>query len=212
MPRISVPITDVDADSRAQLEYALTFVSEDILSYQIKDIDATIEAEVSSEDACEPAFRKIQELVERYQKREFGLPKAIEFTQQRELPVIDAWSGLLERKWVTPVGQGHVILRGMAAQVQSLIEAKIDGVFAHFFAAEREFYPATILCKTLDRIHHFTSFPEHVDFVAHLKRDLDVINGFSEECRTNGWSAGASQGPHGRQRFRDLPLLLLPLL
>ena len=81
MPRISVPIADVDADSRAQLEYALTFVSEDILSYQIKDIDATIEAEVSSEDACEPAFRKIQELVERYQKREFGLPKAIEFTQ-----------------------------------------------------------------------------------------------------------------------------------
>jgi hypothetical protein len=176
MPRISVPIARIDSDTRTQLEYALTFVSEDVVSYQINMTDSTIDAEVSSEDAREPASRKIQQLVERYQKREFALPKAIEFRQERELPIVDAWSGLLERRWVTPVGEGHVILRGMAAQLLSLIAAKVDSVFARFFGAEQEFYPATILCKTLDRIHHFTSFPEHIDFVAHLKRDLDVLN------------------------------------
>ena len=68
--------------------------------------------------------------------------------------------------------------RGPAAQLLSTIEAKIDTIFVRFFKAEREFYPATILCRTLDRIHHFTSFPEHIDFVAHLKRDLDVLNEF----------------------------------
>jgi len=205
MPRISVPIPGVDADARAQLEYALTFVSEEVVSYQINVTDATIEAEVSSEEACEAASRKIQELVERYQKREFGLFKAIEFKQERELPIVDAWSGLLERRWVTPVGQGHVILRGMAADLLSLIAAKVDSVFARFFGAEQEFYPATILCKTLDRIQHFTSFPEHIDFVAHLKRDLDVLNSFSNDCRENGWSAGHHKERMGEHDFAICP-------
>lgn len=205
MPKVSVPIAQIDSDFCTQLEYALTFVSEDIVSYNINVVDSTIEAEVSSEAAREPASRKIQELVDRYQKREFGLFKAIEFKEERELPIIDAWAGLLQRRWVTPVGQGHIVLRGMAAQLRSLIEAKIDYAFAQFFGAEREFYPATILCKTLDRIKHFTSFPEHVDFVAHLKRDLDVLNGFSEECRANGWSAGAHHNRMGDNDFAICP-------
>jgi hypothetical protein len=205
MPRISVPIPDVDTDVRAQLEYALTFVSEEVVSYQINVTDATIEAEVSSEEACEAVSRKIQELVERYQKREFGLFKAIEFKQERELPIVDAWSELLERRWVTPVGQGHVILRGMAADLLSLIAAKVDSVFARFFGAEQEFYPATILCKTLDRIQHFTSFPEHIDFVAHLKRDLDVLNSFSNDCRANGWSAAHHKERMGEHDFAICP-------
>jgi seryl-tRNA synthetase len=205
MPRVVIPITGVDEESRSQLEYALTFASEDIVSYRINGIDATIEAEVSTEAACEPVRRKIQELVGRYEKREFGLPKTIQFKQERDLPIIDAWSGLIERKWVTPVGQGHVILRGMAAQLLSLIDAKVDGVFARFFEAEREFYPATILCKTLDRIHHFTSFPEHVDFVAHLKGDLDVLNKFSNDCREQGWSPALHEGRMGENDFAICP-------
>lgn len=205
MPKVSVPIAQIDSDFRTQLEYALTFVSEDILSYKINIVDSTIEAEVSSEAAREPASRKIQELVDRYQKREFGLPKAIEFKEERDLPIFDAWTGLLERRWVTAVGQGHVVLRGTAAQLRSLIEAKIDYAFAQFFGAEREFYPATILCKTLDRIRHFTSFPEHIDFVAHLKSDLDVLNGFSEECRANGWSPAAHHNRMGDNDFAICP-------
>ena len=83
MPNIAIPIKGVDAESAYNLEYALTFASEDIVSYTISDTNETIEAEVSSEAACEPVSRKIQELVERYQKREFGLPKAIEFKHER---------------------------------------------------------------------------------------------------------------------------------
>src|SRR2546430_569088 len=202
---ITVPITGVDADCRSQLEYALTFVSEEIQSYKINGANSTVEIEVSTEAACEPVSQKVRELVQRYEKKEFGLPKTVEFKQERELPIVDAWSGLLDQKWVTPVGQGHVILRGMAAQLFSLIAAKVDAVFVRFFGAEQEFYPATILCKTLDRIHHFTSFPEHVDFVAHLKRDLDVLNGFSEECRTNGWSPAVHKDRMGENDFAICP-------
>src|SRR5437868_997713 len=205
MTSIAVPITGVDADCRSQLEYALTFVSEDILSYRINNATSTVEVELSPEADCESVSQKIRELVQRYERREFGLPKAIEFKHERELPIVDAWSGLLERRWATPVGQGHVVLRGMAAELFRFIDAKVDSVFARSFRAEREFYPATILCKTLDRIHHFTSFPEHVDFVAHLKGDLAVLNQFSAECREEGWSPALHQGRMGESDFAICP-------
>jgi seryl-tRNA synthetase len=201
---ISIPISGVDVDSRSQLEYALTFASEDIVSYKINDANSLVEVEVSTEAACESVSHKIHELVKRYQQREFGLSKAIEFKCERDLPMTDAWSGLIDRKWVTPVGQGHVILRGLAAELLSLIDAKVNA-FARFFQAEREFYPATILCKTLDRIHHFTSFPEHIDFVAHLKGDLDVLNKFSGECREQGWSPVLHEGRMGENDFAICP-------
>ena len=201
---ITIPISGVDTDARSQLEYALSFVSEDIVSYKINDDNSVIEIEVATEAACEAVSQKVKELVNRYQQREFGLAKAIEFKCERELPIIDAWSGLLERKWVTSVGQGHVILRGLAAQLLSLIDEKVNA-FARTFQAEREFYPATILCKSLDRIHHFTSFPEHIDFVAHLKGDLDVLNKFSGDCRDQGWSPALHEGRMGENDFAICP-------
>jgi hypothetical protein len=201
---ITIPISGVDADSRSQLEYSLSFASEDIVSYKINEDNSLIEVEVSTEAARESVSQKVQELVKRYQQREFGLANTVEFKSERELPVIDAWSELLERKWVTPVGQGHVILRGPAAQLLSLIDAKVNA-FARTFQAEREFYPATILCKTLDRIHHFTSFPEHIDFVSHLKGDLDVLNKFSNECREQGWSPARHEGRMGENDFAICP-------
>jgi seryl-tRNA synthetase len=205
MPSITIPISGIDADSKSQLEYALTFASEEIVTYRINEIDSTIEAEVSTEGACAPVSRKIRELVQRYEKGEFGLPKAIEFKQERDLPVIDAWSELLERRWATPVGSGHVILRGPAARLMKLIDSRVDKIFAASFAAELEVYPSTIRCKTLDRCKHFTSFPEHIDFVAHLKQDLDVLNEFSEACRDHGWSEKHHSGKMAENDFAISP-------
>jgi len=205
MPKVTVPIAGVDKDYVSQLEYALSFASQNILSYRITDNPLTIEAELSDDDSQDAVSRKIQELVERYQRREFGLLSQVHFEQKRDLPIVDAWNGLLERKWATAVGQGHVILRGPAAQVAGLIEWKVNTVFAKTFGAERELYPATILCKTLDRIHHFTSFPEHIDFVSHLKGDLDVLNGFSNECRESGWSPVLHEGQMAETDFAICP-------
>jgi seryl-tRNA synthetase len=205
MPQITVPFTVVDPDYRSQLEYALSFASEEIITYRINDAASAIEAELSVGADSESVSQKIRELVQRYEKRELGLAKTVDFKQERELPVIDTWAGLLERRWVTPVGQGHVILRGGAAQLASLIDSKIQSIFADHFQAEREFYPSTILCKTLDRIHHFTSFPEHIDFVSHIKSDVEVLNGFSTECRERGWSPPAHEGRMAENDFAICP-------
>ncbi len=115
MPKVTIPIEGIDKEELAQLEYALTFASEDIVSARI--VDSIIEADVRTEGACESASQKIRELLKRFSKAEFGLPRDIHFKQERDLPVIDAWAGLLERRLVTPVGPGQVILRGIAAQL-----------------------------------------------------------------------------------------------
>lgn len=205
MTTIKVPITGVDKDYLSQLDYALSFASENISAYRITEEPLTIEADLVNDECREEVLRKVEELVGRYQRREFGLPSKVQFEQKRELPVRDAWKELLERRWVTPVGQGHVILRGPAAQLAGLIASKVDEISTKAFQAERELYPATILSKTLDRIHHFTSFPEHIDFVSHLKGDLDVLNQFSNECREHGWSPAAHEGKMGEADFAICP-------
>ncbi len=194
MPKITVPIEGIDTESLPQLEYALTFASEDIVSAQINEKTSMVEAEVKSDGACESASQKIRALLQRYTRTEFGLQQSVHFSQEREFPSIDAWNGLLERRWVTPVGTGHVILRGLAAQLMSLIDYKVEKEFARQFKAELEIYPPTIKGETLDRCAHFTSFPEHMDFVAHLKQDLDVLNGFSNDCREKRWSPELHEG------------------
>jgi hypothetical protein len=205
MPQISVPFTVVDSDYRSQLEYALSFAAEEIVTYKINDAASAIEADLTADANTEEVAQKIRELVQRYEKRELGLAKTVDFKQERDLPVIDAWAQLIERKWVTPVGQGHVILRGPAAKLAGLIDSKIQSMFADHFNAERELYPATILCKTLDRIHHFTSFPEHIDFVSHIKSDVNVLNEFSNDCREKGWSPERHEGRMGENDFAICP-------
>lgn len=194
MPKISIPIEGINKEDLPQLEYALTFASEDIIAARINEKDSVVEAEVKTEGAAEPASQKIRELVQRYSRSESELPQVVHFRQDRDLPIIDAWTGLLQRRWVTQVGPGQVILRGPAARLMSLIDSKVERQFARQFKAEMEIYPSTIENKTLDRCAHFTSFPEHMDFVTHLRQDLEVLNGFSDDCRDKGWSPDLHEG------------------
>lgn len=205
MQKIVIPIEGVDKDYLSQLEYALAFASEDISTYQIDDDGRNIHAEIKSPAAVEGATRKIQELVDRYKRRDFGLPTVVHFSQARDFLPVEAWKNFLDHKLVTQIGEGHVVLRGNAAKLMSLIDSKVQNAFADHFDAELEIYPSTIKCETLHRCNHFTSFPEHMDFVAHLKQDLDVLNGFSSDCKEKGWSPAVHEGRMGECEFAVSP-------
>ena len=86
-----------------------------------------------------------------------------------------------------------------------LIDRRVDPMFAREFDAELEIYPSTIKCETLDRVNHFTSFPEHVDFVSHLKSDVDVLATFSNECKESGWTADRHEEKMGAVEFAISP-------
>ncbi|WJH36334.1 hypothetical protein N6H14_11205 [Paenibacillus sp. CC-CFT747] len=59
---------------------------------------------------------------------------------------------------------------------------------ANRFDVKEEHYPAVIHSETLNKTNHFTSFPEHIHFLTHLREDLDVIEAFSQSVRDlGGW-------------------------
>jgi seryl-tRNA synthetase len=195
---ITLPVPSTDAGYLDQVRYALAFLSEDVDAYEV-DAERGVSVTLRPGADAEAIRARVDELLRRYDRSEFGNKSVVRYTNRRDLPVVDAWSGLLERRWVTPVGEGHVILRGPAAQLLALVEHRVQTVFAREFHAELELFPATIKSETLHRCNHFTSFPEHMDFVAHLRQDLDVLNGFAQACKTEGWSPRLHEGrmaPH----------------
>jgi seryl-tRNA synthetase len=203
--RITIPVPQLEPTNLSQLRYALAFASEDILSCVLNEAGSAIDADIRTPDVEGAVRAKLDELIRRYSNTAFGMRTAIDYEFSRELAVIDAWQQLLERRWVTPVGEGHVILRGPAARLMQVIDRKVEQMFVSAFAAEPEMYPATIRCETLDRCNHFASFPEHLDFVAHLARDVDVLKQFSEACKSDSWSPGLHQGVMNPPRFAISP-------
>lgn len=200
-----VPLENIDKDYLDQVEYAITFLCEGVVSYKIDKDDRSVFIELKPGTDIEVTRESVNELLKRYQQTEFGLRSEIFLDQRRELPAIDAWAGLVERRWATPVGEGHVILRGPAAQLMALIDHKAEHVFGGEFHAELEIFPSTIKSETLHRCNHFTSFPEHMDFVAHLKPDLQVLADFSNGCRDKGWSTDLHEGKMSINDFAISP-------
>lgn len=188
-----------------QLEYALAFLSEDVHQCRVDRVGRKLYAELC-EGADEVDVRgKLAQLVERYQQSEFGHRADVYFEQDATVLNHDAWRGLLDRKWVTEVGDGHVILRGRAATLLDMIDKSVLRDFAIPFKAELEVYPSTILSRTLDRCNHFTSFPEHVDFVAHLTPDVAVLSQFAAECKADQWKPELHEGRMGSHDYAISP-------
>jgi len=183
----------VEPEYLTQVGYALAFASEKIEAHGFsEEAGLWIEIQDPAEEA--EVRGKVERLLERYARVEFGLKSVVHFSQTRELPDLDAWSALVEKRWIVPVGPGHFILRGDAARVYRMVNELVRVKFGGHFEAEEEVYPGSILCSTLDRINHFTSFPEHVDFVSHLQSDVDVLSDFSADCAEGEWRASATSG------------------
>lgn len=206
---IELPLDRYEADYRAQVEYALSFASEGVESYRCEPRGESAGALVLvlKPGADEAAVReKASKLLDRYSKREFGLKEVVHYRQERQhVKPFDAYNALIDRKWLTPVGVGHVVLRGPAARLWRAIDSKVTQWIVPAFEAEHEVYPGTIQAKTLDRIAHFTSFPEHCDFVAHLREDVDVLSGFSKDCREQGWKPEHHDGRMARPDLAICP-------
>jgi seryl-tRNA synthetase len=205
MPTLTVPLPRTDGDYLSQVRYALAFLSEDVVSYDLSEEKGNLSIEFHPTTDVQSMRTRLDQLLHRYDHREFGMKSVVYFENKRELSLFDAWEGMLERRWATPVGEGHVILRGPAAQLMALVDHKVQTIFVKEFRAELEFFPSTIKSETLDRCHHFTSFPEHMDFVAHLRQDLQVLSSFSEACRESRWTPNLHDGNMSLHDFAVSP-------
>ena len=103
--------------------------------------------------------------------------------------ILEPYEELIARGWVVELGRGQVTLRGLALDLLEFLDdafvRRIGGP-AH---ARREYYPSVMATERLDRTNHFSSFPEHVQFVSHLREDLDLLDLFARELRdAGGWT------------------------
>jgi seryl-tRNA synthetase len=205
MANITLPLASIEEQYLSQLEYALAFVDEDVIEWRIDTIEQTLHVNIAEHANLAFIQQKLQHIVNRYQKSEFGHKTETYFSQSADINQRDAWAELIDRKWATEIGDGHVILRGDAAALMDMIDKSVVQDVARLFGAELEWYPATILCQTLDRCNHFTSFPEHVDFVANLRPDVDILQQFSQRCKEGQWTADLHEGRMSSHNYAISP-------
>lgn len=85
-----------------------------------------------------------------------------------------------------PMQQIHPGLFIWREPVSTMLRFLDDMVLARFakpFGAFEEIYPNCIPVDGLGKANHFSSFPEHLHFLAHLPNDLEVLDTFAENAR-----------------------------
>ncbi len=92
---------------------------------------------------------------------------------------------LIERRWLLPYAPGCVGLQGPALALFQYFDAGFLQIAALFEAARMQ-YPTLIGVDTLNRASYLTSFPHHITLGAHLRGDIDAIEGFQRDVVAPG--------------------------
>lgn len=74
---LTVPLQNIDKDYLDQVEYAITFLSEDVVSYKINKDDRSVFIELQPGTDIEMTRVSVNELLKRYQQTEFGLKSEV---------------------------------------------------------------------------------------------------------------------------------------
>lgn len=178
-----------NADVVKQLVYAAYFVDEGI-----EEITAEGGAlRIVHRDSVDTGKmeEQIRKLLRRFSSHEYAFKQAIYFENRASVP----YNGpiiaeMAERKIIRQLDPGVYIFREPFTTLVRFLDDSIVRKIAAKFGAKHEYYPVVINGATLNKTNHFTSFPEHIQFVTHLREDLSVIEAFSQAIKeAGGWSA-----------------------
>jgi hypothetical protein len=207
MSEISIALPRQDKGYVGQLTYSLSFCHPAIQDFHLDGPDLTVRFEDGAR--AEDVEPRVRRLVERFAglsddfvpKEVFRVPAA-EGGPARP----DPYDELVERGWVVPVYQGQVVLRGLALDLVEFFDAESLRLIAGPMGARPEYYPSGISCDALAKTAHFSSFPEHIQFVSHLTPDVHTIDGFTARYREGESIAHASASGDG---VFDLPAVVM---
>jgi seryl-tRNA synthetase len=172
-----------------QLKYASAFVDEHIRDIRIEDGHIRIEHE--SPLGNEVIEERVNRLIDRFSKGDFGFKENILFEHKVSVPYQgDIISELVAGKIIKVLEPGLFIFREPFSSLMRFLDYSfVNKIAKRFEGLHEESYPAVIHCETLNKTNHFTSFPEHIHFLTHLREDLDVIEAFSQSIRdAGGWT------------------------
>jgi len=205
--RLRVPLDRLPPDRRGQLKYAAAFAAENVRDVALDGDDLLI---VCEPPADERELRsRIERLIDRYAGGEFGFREHVLFRNRGPMPYADdIVAELVRRRALRELGPGLWLFREPVSRLLRFFDDAFVERVARPFGATEEAYPAVISASSLGRTQHFTSFPEHVHFVTHLRADLDVIEAFAETVRR----AGDWDGVPETERFGENRALATPAL
>lgn len=186
-----ISLERLDPNQHGQLKYASAFVSEHIDDIRLENGQLTI---VHREpDGGAKIAAGVERLIERFSKGDFGFKEHVLFEHRGSMPYRgDIIADLVEAKTIKVLEPGLFIFREPFSSLLRFFDDTFVQRIANAFGAKEESYPAVIHLSTLDKTNHFTSFPEHLHFLNHLRDDLDVIESFSDSIRqSGGWKEDA---------------------
>lgn len=169
-----------------QMAYAAWFTDERLRSVELRGASLVVGF---ADGVDEAALRsKLDRLTTRFGQLDEFVVREV-FRTNNDRVVHDSYPELVKRGLVVELGRGQVTLRGLAYELLEFL----DDTFVHRIGdpagARREYYPSAMTTKNVNRTNHFSSFPEHVHFVTHLREDLDLLDQFAKELReANGWT------------------------
>lgn len=171
----SVP---VPADGIKQICYAACFIDPGVSGVCVTDGHFVVS--LSSE--VEPT--KIERGLERVCARFSGLQEdessplfCVEAASDQHFFKADVLAGQ-----VVGIAPGLFRFGASSSSILRFLDWLVLRDFAAPFGATEETYPNVIPIEKLSKTGHFSSFPEHLHFVNHLREDLDILDGFASRA------------------------------
>ncbi len=116
----------------------------------------------------------------------------------------DPMEELQKRGEVFAEASGTYTLGPLLTQLIAYFESLFHSL-AHQFQAVAYRFPVLISAEFLERVKYFSAFPHSLSFVTHLREDLEIIDGFSQQAHCEDHSL---QVPH--DMFARVKTLLSP--
>ncbi|KPV59785.1 hypothetical protein QJ48_09365 [Paenibacillus sp. A3] len=183
-----VSLEGLASSQHGQLKYAAAFIDETIRDIRLESGHIHIVHDSPKGNAA--IEERVRKLIDRFSQGDFGFKENILFEHKADTPYEgDILAELVERKIIKVLEPGLFIFREPFSSLMRFLDYSFVTKIANRFAGiTEEQYPAVIHCDTLNKTNHFTSFPEHIHFLSHLREDLDIIEAFSQSIReAGGW-------------------------
>lgn len=150
------------------------FEADGVLRFLLADSPETVSVE-----------EKIDKTIKRFVERGNPPAERIVHTEpgaQTE-PHHEAIEELLHSGAITKLGEGQFALTGIALELLEYFDRDVRRMGESLGAQEYR-YPNIIPIQAMQRINYLASRPECLNFVSHLREDVDAIDQFSAEAQT----------------------------
>lgn len=184
-----ISLDRLDPSQHGQVKYASAFIDEHIEDIRMDNGKLFITHR--SPAGSQRIAMHVEKLIDRFSRGDFGFKEHVLYERRGPMPYRgDIIAKLVETKTIKVLEPGLFIFREPFSSLLRFFDDTFVKRIADAFGAKEETYPAVIHLSTLDKTNHFTSFPEHLHFLTHLRDDLDVIESFSDSIRkAGGWKA-----------------------